>query len=109
VKALCYADNEPSWRLMERLGMRREEYAVQDSLHRTKGWLDGMTYAVLADEWRARTAGCGAKPPPPLPTLRGLDKLDHRWSSSERQRASSRPPQPTHPPRPSLVSAAPPA
>ena len=57
VKALCYADNEPSWRLMERLGMRREEYAVQDSLHRTKGWLDGMTYAVLADEWRDRTAG----------------------------------------------------
>jgi RimJ/RimL family protein N-acetyltransferase len=52
VKALCFADNEPSWRLMERLGMRREEYAVQDSLHRTKGWLDGMTYAVLADEWR---------------------------------------------------------
>jgi RimJ/RimL family protein N-acetyltransferase len=57
VKALCFADNVPSWRLMERLGMRREEYAVQDSLHRTRGWLDGMTYAVLADEWRARTAG----------------------------------------------------
>jgi len=54
VKALCFADNEPSWRLMERLGMRREEYAVQDSLHRTKGWLDGMTYALLADEWRER-------------------------------------------------------
>ena len=54
VKALCFADNEPSWRLMERLGMRREEYAVQDSLHRTKGWLDGMTYGVLADEWRDR-------------------------------------------------------
>jgi len=54
VKALCFADNEPSWRLMERLGMRREEYAVQDSLHRTKGWLDGMTYALLADEWRAQ-------------------------------------------------------
>jgi RimJ/RimL family protein N-acetyltransferase len=56
LKALCFADNEPSWRLMERLGMRREEYAVQDSLHRTKGWLDGMTYALLADEWRARQA-----------------------------------------------------
>jgi RimJ/RimL family protein N-acetyltransferase len=54
VKALCFADNEPSWRLMERLGMRREEYAVQDSLHRTKGWLDGLTYALLADEWRAQ-------------------------------------------------------
>jgi RimJ/RimL family protein N-acetyltransferase len=54
VKALCFADNVPSWRLMERLGMRREEYAVQDSLHRTKGWLDGMTYALLADEWREK-------------------------------------------------------
>ncbi len=54
VKALCFADNEPSWRLMERLGMRREEYAVRDSLHRTKGWVDGMTYALLADEWQAR-------------------------------------------------------
>lgn len=54
VKALCFADNVASWRVMERLGMRREEYAVKDSLHRTKGWLDGMTYALLADEWRAR-------------------------------------------------------
>jgi RimJ/RimL family protein N-acetyltransferase len=53
VRALCFADNVPSWRLMERLGMRREEYAVRDSLHRTRGWLDGMTYALLADEWRA--------------------------------------------------------
>ena len=54
VKALCFADNEPSWRLMERLGMRREEYAVRDSLHRSGSWLDGMSYALLADEWRAR-------------------------------------------------------
>ena len=61
VKALCFADNVPSWRLMERLGMRREEYAVQDSLHRSKGWLDGMTYALLADEWRARQVS--AAPP----------------------------------------------
>ena len=53
VRALCFADNAPSWRLMERLGMRREEYAVRDSLHRTRGWLDGMSYALLADEWRA--------------------------------------------------------
>jgi RimJ/RimL family protein N-acetyltransferase len=54
VRALCFADNEPSWRLMERLGMRREEYAVRDSLHRTRGWLDGMAYALLAEEWRDR-------------------------------------------------------
>ena len=53
VIAQCFADNVPSWRLMERLGMRREEYAVRDSLHRTKGWIDGMGYALLAEEWRA--------------------------------------------------------
>jgi RimJ/RimL family protein N-acetyltransferase len=53
VVALCFADNVASWRIMEKLGMRREEYAVRDSLHRSKGWLDGMTYAILAEEWRA--------------------------------------------------------
>lgn len=53
VVALCFADNEPSWRLMERVGMRREQYAVQDSLHRSGAWLDGMTYALLAQEWAA--------------------------------------------------------
>jgi RimJ/RimL family protein N-acetyltransferase len=54
VLANCFADNTASWRLMERLGMRREEYAVRDSLHRTRGWLDGLSYAMLADEWRER-------------------------------------------------------
>lgn len=49
--ALCFADNEPSWRLMERVGMRREAYNVRDSLHRSLGWLDGMMYALLAEEW----------------------------------------------------------
>ena len=54
VTALCFADNEPSWRLMERLGMRREAHNVAESLHRTRGWLDGFGYALLADEWRTR-------------------------------------------------------
>jgi RimJ/RimL family protein N-acetyltransferase len=52
VTASCFAVNEASWRLMERVGMRREAYAVRDSLHRSGTWLDGMTYALLADEWR---------------------------------------------------------
>ncbi|GIG22003.1 N-acetyltransferase [Cellulomonas chitinilytica] len=56
VRAVCFADNVPSWRLMERLGMRREEHSRRDSFHRTKGWVDGMTYALLADEWRALRA-----------------------------------------------------
>lgn len=54
VTALCFADNEPSWRLMERLGMRREGHFVKDSLHRDLGWLDGLSYAMLAEEWAAR-------------------------------------------------------
>lgn len=54
VTAGCFAANEPSWRLMERLGMRREIETVRESLHRTEGWLDGYGYAMLADEWRRR-------------------------------------------------------
>ena len=54
VFAICFADNEGSWRLMEKLGMRREAHNVKDSLHRDRGWLDGYTYALLADEWAAR-------------------------------------------------------
>jgi RimJ/RimL family protein N-acetyltransferase len=51
VTANCFADNEASWRLMERLGMRRELVTVRDSLHRSEGWLDGLGYALLAEEW----------------------------------------------------------
>jgi RimJ/RimL family protein N-acetyltransferase len=52
VVANCFADNTPSWRLMERLGMRRESHAVAESLHRSGRWLDGYSYALLADEWQ---------------------------------------------------------
>ena len=51
VTAGCFAANEASWRLMERVGMRREAYTVRESLHRSGEWLDGMGYALLADEW----------------------------------------------------------
>ncbi|SEE67973.1 GNAT family N-acetyltransferase [Jiangella alba] len=53
VTALCFADNEPSWRLMERVGMRREAHNVADSLHRSGQWLDGLGYALLAEEWKS--------------------------------------------------------
>ena len=53
VTAGCFADNVPSWRLMERVGMRRELHTLQESLHRDLGWVDGYGYALLADEWRA--------------------------------------------------------
>lgn len=54
VFANTFAANEPSWRLMERLGMRRESHTVRDGLHRSGEWLDGLTYALLADEWATR-------------------------------------------------------
>lgn len=49
--AVCFAANAPSWRLMERVGMRREAHTIADSLHETLGWQDCYTYALLADEW----------------------------------------------------------
>ena len=56
VTAGCFAANEPSWRLMERVGMRRETVTVRESLHRSGEWLDGMGYALLADERRSTDA-----------------------------------------------------
>lgn len=53
VTANCFADNAASWRLAERVHMRREQHTVRDSLHRSGEWLDGLGYALLADEWLA--------------------------------------------------------
>jgi len=53
VTASCFAGNTASWRLMERLHLRREQHTVRDSLHRSGQWLDGYGYALLAEEWRA--------------------------------------------------------
>jgi RimJ/RimL family protein N-acetyltransferase len=52
VTATCFAVNDASWRLMERVGMRREFHTIRDSLHRSGEWLDCFGYALLADEWR---------------------------------------------------------
>ena len=54
VHAGCFAANEPSWRLMERLGMRREEFSRKTALHRSGEWMDGMNYGLLAEEWADR-------------------------------------------------------
>ncbi|HWJ83468.1 MAG TPA: GNAT family protein [Nocardioides sp.] len=62
VRAQCFADNEPSWRLMERIGMRRETHSVKESLHRSGAWLDGFGYAVLAEEWRERQSARSMPP-----------------------------------------------
>ena len=52
VTAGCFADNVASWRVMEKVGMRREQHGIRDSWHAELGWVDGFTYAVLADERR---------------------------------------------------------
>jgi len=51
--AEAFADNLPSVRVMERLGMTLEARHRAESLHRDLGWLDGVVYALLADDWRA--------------------------------------------------------
>jgi RimJ/RimL family protein N-acetyltransferase len=54
VTANCFADNGASARLMQRVGMRLEIHTLRESLHRSGEWLDGMGYALLADEWVGR-------------------------------------------------------
>jgi RimJ/RimL family protein N-acetyltransferase len=51
ITANCFLDNDTSWSLMERVGMRRELHAVRESLHRSGRWLDTVGYAILKDEW----------------------------------------------------------
>ena len=48
----CFADNIASSRVMEKCGMRREQHGVRDSWHAELGWIDGYTYAILAEEWK---------------------------------------------------------
>ena len=60
VTASCFAANEASWRMMERLGMRRESAGRRDGLHRSGEWMDGLEYALLADEWAERVGPPGA-------------------------------------------------
>jgi RimJ/RimL family protein N-acetyltransferase len=56
VRRVCagaFADNVASVRVMDKIGMRIEGRTVRDSLHRELGWLDGVSAAVLAEEWQA--------------------------------------------------------
>ncbi len=44
--------NEPSVRLLERLGMRREAH-FREAFWGKGEWCDDLVYGILADEWRA--------------------------------------------------------
>ncbi len=48
--AYCVADNEPSWRLMEKLGMRREA-CLREYCRLGGRWRDEFVYGLLAREW----------------------------------------------------------
>jgi RimJ/RimL family protein N-acetyltransferase len=49
--AQCDPRNEPSWRLMERLGMRREAHFREFEIFKGE-WGDLFVYAMLAEEYR---------------------------------------------------------
>jgi RimJ/RimL family protein N-acetyltransferase len=51
VTASCFLDDDISWHLMERVGMRRERHAVRETRHRSGRWLDTVGYAILQEEW----------------------------------------------------------
>src|SRR3954452_13817131 len=57
VAAVAFADNVPSLRVMDKLGMQREALFRRESLHRDLGWVDSVTYALLVDDWRERLPG----------------------------------------------------
>lgn len=56
VIAMCNPKNEPSWKLLERLKMRREGHLLKNIYFKTDErnnpiWQDTYEYAILASEW----------------------------------------------------------
>jgi RimJ/RimL family protein N-acetyltransferase len=54
IYARCDARNEPSWRLMERLGMRREAHFREHALVKGR-WDEEFIYAILETGWTGLT------------------------------------------------------
>lgn len=50
--ARCDVRNEASWRLMERLGMRREAHFREHAIFKSQ-WDEEFVYAILWQEWQA--------------------------------------------------------
>lgn len=51
ISARCDARNTASWRVMERLGMRREAHFREHAIFKGE-WDEELIYAILEDEWR---------------------------------------------------------
>jgi len=54
VIATCQPQNVASWRVMDKLGMRREAHFRQGLLRETGEWWDEYFYALLAEEYFGR-------------------------------------------------------
>ena len=52
VWATCDTRNGASYRVMEKIGMRREAHFLQNALEKNE-WRDSYLYAILAEEWPA--------------------------------------------------------
>jgi [ribosomal protein S5]-alanine N-acetyltransferase len=52
VIATCQPENIPSWRVMEKLGMRREGY-FKKCIPQGNEWWDEYYYALLQEEWKS--------------------------------------------------------
>lgn len=50
ITAIADPENQGSWRILEKLGLRREGYLRQHIWAKTR-WRDSFLYAVLAEEW----------------------------------------------------------
>jgi RimJ/RimL family protein N-acetyltransferase len=53
ITAATFTDNERAWKLMERVGMRREGHFIHDGFVRGR-WVDVYAYGMLAVEWPLR-------------------------------------------------------
>ena len=56
----CNARNEGSYKIMERLGMRREAHFIQSQLGNSalnNAWCDRFLYAILREEYELKTGG----------------------------------------------------
>jgi [ribosomal protein S5]-alanine N-acetyltransferase len=48
--ATCQPENPASWKIMEKIGMRKEGH-FKKCLFRRERWIDELFYAILSDEW----------------------------------------------------------
>ena len=63
ISAACDARNTPSYKLMERLGMRREAHFIGNEFFKGE-WSDELVYAILQTEWAETQPKDGTSPSP---------------------------------------------